>query len=244
MHILYLIVARGGSKGVPGKNLRQLQGISLVGFKAISAQKCKSCSRLIISTDSPAIQEEARKYGVEVPFTRPSELATDTASTEDVIWHAMQFVEQQENRAYDAIMLCEPSAPFSRAEDYDRAVDMMAETNASLVVGMREVTVSSVFLGPLDQEGRITSIIDKMAGLTGLGRQQVQQEYTMNGALYLIGWEYFKQARHRYRDRMNSYGLVMPWQYSIEIDEPMDLAWAEFLIKEGHIDMKHWRSEI
>ena len=79
LKILFLITARGGSKGVPGKNLRELGGISLVGFKAISAKKSKYCSRLIISTDSPEIQENARRYGVEVPFTRPAELASDTA---------------------------------------------------------------------------------------------------------------------------------------------------------------------
>jgi len=239
--VLYLIVARGGSKGVPNKNIRELGGISLVGFKALAARKSCSCSRLIISTDSPAIQENARQYGVEVPFTRPAELATDTAGTEDVIWHAMQFIEAEGRDTFDAIMLCEPSAPFARSCDFDEAVDLMMKQNANLVVGMRAVTVASVFVGPMDAEGRITSIIDKMAGLTGLARQQVQQEYTMNGALYLIRWDYFKKIRHRYKDRDHSYGLEMPWQYSVEIDEPMDLAWAEFLITQGHIDLSHWR---
>ena len=94
MNVIFLIIARGGSKAVPGKNLRKVAGISLVGFKAISALRSKYCTRLIISTDDPEIQEDARGYGVEVPFTRPEELATDTASSIDVISHAMDWIEE------------------------------------------------------------------------------------------------------------------------------------------------------
>ena len=241
MKVLDLIVARGGSKGIPGKNLREISGISLVGFKAIAAQKSRYCSRLIISTDSGEIQRNALQYGVEVPFTRPNELATDTAKTEDVIIHAIEYIEKQEKQTYDALMLLEPSAPFARAIDLDRAVELMKEKNASLVVGVREVTVASVFLGPMDSEGRITAIIDKMAHLEGLCRQDVPQEVTMNGGLYLLNWEYLKRFRHRYRDRLSSYGLIMPWEYSIEIDEPMDLTYSEFLVEKGYIDLSYWR---
>lgn len=241
MKVLYLIVARGGSKGIPGKNLREISAISLVGFKAIAARKSRYCSRLIISTESEAIQKNALHYGVEVPFTRPIELATDTATTEDVITHAIEYIEKKEKQTYDALMLLEPSAPFARPSDLDQAVRIMKEKNASLVVGVREVTVASVFLGSMDSEGRITEIIDKMAHLEGIRRQDIPQEVTLNGALYLINWEYFKKYRHRYKDRLNSYGLLMPWQYSIEIDEPMDLTYTEFLVEKGHIDLSYWR---
>ena len=241
MKILHLIVARGGSKGIPCKNLCEISGISLVGFKAITAQKSQYCSRLIISTESEAIQRNAAHYGVEVPFTRPIELATDTAKTEDVIVHAIEYIERQEKQTYDAIMLLEPSAPFARPNDLDQAAIIMKEKNASMVVGVREVPVASVFLGPMDSEGRITKIIDKMACLEGLRRQDIPQEVTMNGAFYLINWEYFKKYRHRYKDRLNSYGLIMPWQYSVEIDEPMDLAYTEFLVEKGYVDLSYWR---
>lgn len=241
MEILHLIVARGGSKGIPGKNLREIGGISLIGFKAIAAQKSSYCSRLIISTDSEAIQENAKFYNVEVPFTRPAELATDSAKTEDVIIHAIEYIENNESKTYDAIMLLEPSSPFLRYIDVDLAVKMMLEKNANLVVGMKEVNVASVFMGPLDQDGRITSIIDKMSSLDGLRRQDVQKEFTMNGTFYLINWDYFKTQRHRYKDRMNSYGLIMPWEYSIEIDEPSDLSYAEFLVENKIIDLTYWR---
>jgi len=241
MKILYLIVARGGSKGVPGKNIRKISGISLVGYKAIAAKRSRYCSRLIISTESKEIQQNALQYGVEVLFTRPIELSTDTAKTEDVIFHTIEYFEKQEGKTFDALCLLQPSAPFSRPIDLDRAVNIMKEKNASLVVGVREVTVSSIFLGTMDSEGRITSIIDKLSSLQDLRRQDVIQEVTMNGTFFLIQWEYFKKVRHRYKDRLNSYGLIMPWQYSIEIDEPKDLAYAEFLVEKGYVDLSYWR---
>jgi N-acylneuraminate cytidylyltransferase/CMP-N,N'-diacetyllegionaminic acid synthase len=241
MRVLFLIAARGGSKGVPGKNIREIAGLPLVGFKAISAQRSKYCTRLMISTDSPEIQEVARRYGVEVPFTRPDYLATDTASGEAVILHVMEFIEAENNEQYDAVMLLEPSSPFARHIDYDNAVEMMVDRDANLVVGMREVEINSVFVGPMDERGRITQIIDQIRDLTSLRRQDTPKEYTMNGALYLFKWGFFKEHRRIYQDREKSFGYVMDPHYSIEIDGMIDLHWAEFLVNNGYVDLSYWR---
>jgi N-acylneuraminate cytidylyltransferase/CMP-N,N'-diacetyllegionaminic acid synthase len=235
-----LITARGGSKGVPGKNLRELGGISLVGFKAISAKKSKYCSRLIISTDSPEIQENARRYGVEVPFTRPAELANDTAQSADVILHAMEWIENEAKESYEAIMLLEPSSPFARHVDYDKAVELMMLRNANVVLGMRRVEVNSMFIGPMDGQGRITSIIDKIWNWDSTRRQDLPREYTMNAALYLFRWDYFKTHKSLYRDRETTYGYVMEPEYSVEIDDMNDLRRAEFLVEKGYVDLSCW----
>lgn len=124
MTVLYLIVARGGSKRLPGKNLKEIQGISLVGYKCLAAKKAKSCSLAMISTDSPQIADVARQYGVTVPFIRPAELATDEATTEDVVRHAMAWCEDG-HAVFDAIHLLEPSSPFVSPHEYDAAVKMM-----------------------------------------------------------------------------------------------------------------------
>jgi N-acylneuraminate cytidylyltransferase/CMP-N,N'-diacetyllegionaminic acid synthase len=240
--VLFLITARGGSKGVPGKNLRELGGISLVGFKALSARKSKHCSRLIISTDSLAIQEDARRYGVEVPFTRPAALATDTAASVDVVAHAMDWIENHDHERYEAVMLLEPASPFARASDYDSAIEMMIERKANAVVGMRPVEVHSVFVGPLDEEGRLSAIIDKMRAWQTARRQDLPSEYTMNAALYLFRWDYFKEHRSIYHDRESTYGYVMEPHYSIEIDTLFDLHRAEFMVERGYVDMSHWVS--
>jgi CMP-N,N'-diacetyllegionaminic acid synthase len=240
MNILFLITARGGSKSVPKKNLSKVGGVSLIGFKAISALRSKYCTRLIISSDDQEIQRDAASYGVEVPFTRPAELATDTASSFDVIRHAMDWIETNTAEKYEAIMLLEPSAPFATSVDFNNAVEMMIEKNANAVIGMREMEINSVFVGELDEQGRMMQIIDQMKQRY-LRRQDTKPEYTMNGALYLFKWDLFKEHHTMYVDRENTYGYIMERHYSIEVDEPIDLQWAEFLVERGLIDMSYWR---
>ncbi len=242
MNVLFLITARGGSKGVPRKNLRRIAGIPLIGYKAISARQSRYCKRLIISTEDPEIQTEARRLGIEVPFTRPMELATDDAATVDVIAHAMGWIEQCERRAYDAVMLLEPTSPFARGADYDAAVRLLCERNANVVVGIREMEVSSDVVGSLDEQGRIAAIVNKIGGRHEVRRQDFKKEYTMNGALYLFRWDFFKMHRRIYEDPDTSYGYVMDRLHSIEIDEPIDLAWAEFLVEQGLLDITEWRN--
>lgn len=240
MDILYLIVARGGSKGVPGKNLRRLAGLSLVGFKARSAQRARHRGRLVISTDCPAIQEEARALGVEVPFTRPAELATDTASSVDVVLHAMRHFETVEGRAYDAVMLLEPSSPFARAADYDAGVELFRARHAKFVTGVRACEVNSVFCGPLGPDGSIAAIAAKLKDLARLRRQDLGIDHTPNGAFYLVDWAWFREARHLYAAPEQSYGVAMDRFHSIEIDTPIDLAFAEYLAEKGHLDLTPW----
>lgn len=241
MEILFLLVGRGGSKGLPGKNLREIGGLSLIGYKAISARQSHYCSRLIVSSDSPEIQAEARRHGAEVLFSRPPELATDTASSNDVILHAMDWVESHEHRRYDAIMVLEPSSPFARPEHYDRAVDLFMARKASLVVGLREAEVASIFVGPLGEDGSIGAIVAKMQATQALRRQDQAPEVTMNGALYLIGWDAMRRHRKVYADSAASYGILMDRLHSIEIETAADLAYASYVIDHGMLDVSPWR---
>jgi N-acylneuraminate cytidylyltransferase/CMP-N,N'-diacetyllegionaminic acid synthase len=240
VRVLYLIVARGGSKAIPRKNLERIGDLSLVGFKARSAQRAETCSRLIISTDDQEIRAEALRLDVDAPFVRPAELATDSASTDDVVLHAMQWVETHTDESYDAVMLLEPSSPFATADDYDAAVRLMVERRANVVLGVCETEVNSVFVGPMDLDGRLSSIIDKLVGLRALRRQDQPAEYTMNGALYLLRWNFFREHRARYVDRAGTYAHVMDRNHSLEIDDPVDLEWARFLWERGFINHGQW----
>jgi|SRR5450631_608357 len=241
MEILFLLVGRGGSKGLPGKNLRQIGGLSLIGYKAISARQSHYCSRLIVSSDSTEIQAEARSHGAEVLFSRPPELATDTASSSDVILHAMDWIETHERRRYDAIMLLEPSSPFARPEHFDEAAGLFMARNAGLVVGMRETEVSSIFVGPLARDGSIGAIVEKMLATPALRRQDQAPEVTMNGALYLIGWDAMRRHRKVYADPAASYGILMDRLHSIEIETAADLAYASYVVDHGMLDVSPWR---
>jgi CMP-N-acetylneuraminic acid synthetase len=240
--VLFLLVGRGGSKGLPGKNLREIGGLSLIGHKAVAALQSRYCTRLIVSSDSAEIRDEAIRHGAEMLFERPAELATDTASSNDVILHAMDWIEAYEGRRYDAIMLLEPSSPFARPEHFDEAVELFVARKASLVVGMRETEVASIFVGTLGSDGSIGGIVEKMLRTPAQRRQDQPPEVTMNGALYLIGWEAMRKHRKVYADPGASYGILMDRLHSIEIESAADLAYASYVIEHGMLDASPWRS--
>ncbi len=239
--VLFLLVGRGGSKGLPGKNLREIGGLSLIGYKAVAARQSRYCTRLIVSSDSAEIRNEAMRHGAEMLFERPVELATDTASSNDVILHAMDWIETHEKRRYDAIMLLEPSSPFARPEHFDQAVELFVARKASLVVGMRETEVASVFVGTLGRDGSIGGIVEKMLMTPAQRRQDQPPEVTMNGALYLIGWEAMRKHRKVYADPSASYGILMDRLHSIEIESAADLAYASYVVEHGMLDASPWR---
>jgi len=240
--VLFLLVGRGGSKGVPGKNLRKIGGLSLVGYKATAAKKSSCCDRLIVSSDSAEIQAEAKRFGAEILFTRPAELATDTASSNDVILHAMDWIEKNEGRSYDAIMLLEPSSPFAAPEHFNEAVRLFRERDADLVVGMRETEISSNFVGTLGDDGSISTIVENLLRMQKVRRQDQKPEVTMNGALYLIRWKAMKETGKVYSNPEKSFGLVMDRLHSIEIEAPEDLAFAEFAVERGLLDTSPWQA--
>jgi CMP-N,N'-diacetyllegionaminic acid synthase len=239
--ILFLLVGRGGSKGLPGKNLRELGGLSLIGYKARSALQSRYCARLIVSSDSADIRNEAVRHGAEMLFERPAELATDTATSNDVVLHAMDWIEAHEGRRYDAIMLLEPSSPFARPEHFDEAIELFMAREASLVVGMRETEVSSIFVGTFGENGSIGGIVDKMLKTPAQRRQDQPIEVTMNGALYLVGWDAMRKHRKIYADPAKSYGILMDRLHSIEIETAADLAYASYVIEHGMLDASPWR---
>ncbi|KJC36617.1 hypothetical protein UP09_28625 [Bradyrhizobium sp. LTSP885] len=239
--ILFLLVGRGGSKGLPGKNLREIGGLSLIGYKAKSALQSRYCSRLIVSSDSADIRNEAVRHGAEMLFERPAELATDTASSNDVVLHTMDWIEAHEGRRYDAIMLLEPSSPFARPEHFNEAIELFLARKASLVVGMRETEVSSIFVGTLGADGSIGGIVDRMLKTPAQRRQDQPIEVTMNGALYLVGWDAMRKHRKIYADPVASYGIMMDRMHSIEIESAADLAYASYVIEHGMLDASPWR---
>jgi CMP-N-acetylneuraminic acid synthetase len=138
-------------------------------------------------------------------------------------------------------MLLEPSSPFARAEHYDEAVDLFIARNAGLVVGMRETAVSSIFVGPLGKDGSIGAIVGKMLTTSALRRQDQPLEVTMNGALYLIGWDAMRRHRKIYADPAASYGILMDRLHSIEIETAADLAYASYVIEHRMLDASPWR---
>jgi CMP-N,N'-diacetyllegionaminic acid synthase len=234
MSVLYLITARGGSKGVPGKNLRKIGGHSLIAWKAHAAKQVISDEdRLVISTDCPIIKMEARVNQVEVPFTRPAELATDTASSADVIKHALASLDTQ----HDTVVLLEPSAPFTTPDHLVTALVMKQSKNAHLIVGMKHTEPHTTFVAEQPDDDFVTPIIVKMDRVgRNLRRQDLRQEWTMNGALYVFDTAMFKKTGSIYGGARN-YGLLMDRWHSIEIDSMFDLEMAEYAYDKEYV---HW----
>lgn len=138
MRILAIIPARGGSKGVPGKNIKLLGELPLLAYTTQSALASKLLTKVIVSTDCSSIATVANKYGVEVPFIRPESLATDTASSLEVVQHAVSFLENQ-NEFFDAVCLLQPTSPFRAKGFVDNAIQKFIQDEADALVSVLPV---------------------------------------------------------------------------------------------------------
>lgn len=238
MKILYVVTARGGSKGVPRKNIKLLGGIPLVAYKIIAARKCHYDSRIIVSTDDEEIAEVSRKYGAEVPFLRPAELATDSASSADVVMHTMKWVSENSDEKYDYVCLMEPSSPFASYKDFDKAIELVIEKDADTLLGMKETEVNTVFIHSLDEKGGLSEFYHAIKDLPSIRRQDQKKEYTMNGCMYIAKWDYFMKNKMFHSE--NSVPYIMPEEASIEIDTPLNYEFACKIIESGLIDLGLW----
>ena len=239
MRILFVVTARGGSKGVPNKNIIDLGGLPLLAYKIIAAQRCGFDHRIIVSTDSEKIAAIATEYGADVPFMRPDYLATDTASSVDVISHALEWVEKNDDRAYDYVCMLEPSSPFLSYKDIDNCFNILLSSDADTLLGMRETEVAKVFIHTLDDNGGLSLFYEAIKDMKSIRRQDQAPEYTMNGCIYVAKTQYFKD--HKLFHSINSVPYIMPGEKSIEIDTMDDYRYAQYLIKENLVDLQDWK---
>ena len=239
MNILFLITARGGSKGVPGKNIREIAGLPLVAYKIRAAERCGYSGRIIVSTDDAKIAEVSRSYGAEVPFKRPDYLASDTAGSMDVVEHALNWMDENESETFDYICLLEPSSPFATPEDLNRALTMIIESGADTLLGMKEVEVSRRFIWELDENGGLSNFYNAIYGDRNLRRQDQKKEYTMNGCMYIAKTEYFRKFRIFHS--LNSIPYIMPVERSTEIDDMNQFYYAKYCAECGLIDVSPWK---
>lgn len=238
MNILFLITARGGSKGVPRKNIREIAGLPLIAYKIIAAQKCGYPGRIIVSTDDNEIAEIAKRYGAEVPFMRPDYLASDTASSMDVVEHAVSWLDENDEKTYDYICLLEPSSPFATPRDLHDALKTIIDNDADTLLGMKEVDVSRRFIWELDDRGGLSNFFEAIYGEKKVRRQDQKPEYTMNGCMYIARMSYFRE--NKIFHSVNSLPYIMPAERSTEIDDMNQLHYAEYCVVQGLVDIKEW----
>lgn len=239
MNVFYLITARGGSKGIPRKNIKELAGLPLIAYKIIAAKRCRYPGRIIVSTDDTEIAKIAKKYGAEVPFIRPDYLASDTASSMDVVEHALKWLDENDTIKYDYICLLEPSSPFATPQDLHNAIFNIIENNADTLLSMKEVDVSRRFIWELDNNGRLSNFYEAIYNYKNLRRQDQKPEYTMNGCMYIARTKYFRENKTFHS--INSLPYIMPVEKSIEIDNINQFYFAKYCVESGIVDVNEWR---
>lgn len=186
IRVLGVIPARGGSKGVPRKNIAPILDKPLIAYTVEAGLSSKKITKLIVSTDDEEIAEVARQFGAETPFMRPPELATDTALSLPVVLHALQEVEQSEGQPYDIIVLLQPTTPLRTAEDIDAGIKLLLDSKADSVVSVVDVGAAHPFrMKRVLDDGRLINYIDQ--GFEDMRpRQQLPAVYIRSGALYIV----------------------------------------------------------
>ncbi len=228
-NILALIPARGGSKGVPRKNIRPLLGKPLLAWTIEEAKKSRRISRIVVSTEDREIADVAVKFGAEVPFLRPEELARDESPAMDCVIHALQWLKNNQTYNPDLLLLLEATAPLSTVDDIDNAIEILLSKGNEIdaVVGIREVSEHPFWMSTIDEKGFIRDFVKTDREYTR--RQDLPPVYMVNGAIYLCKTELLLKERTFTPQR--TFGFIMPLERSIDINNEIEFRLAELYLK-------------
>lgn len=216
MKILGIVPARGGSKGVPRKNLRNVGGRSLIDWTAVGALSSQ-LDRIIVSTDDRDIALEAERCGIEVPFLRPDELSQDSSRSIDLVHHSLEM----DGADWDAVMLLQPTSPFRMVSDINASIELLEQSGADSVVSVVDAHKYPPERMQFLASGQLTDFAE---ALDGRPRQERKPVYVRNGAIYLARVEVLKRGVF-IGDK--PYGLKMPEERSVNIDTELDLVVAD-----------------
>ncbi len=220
--ILAIIPARGGSKGIIHKNIVDLSGKPLISYTIEAGKNSKYCDYVMVSTDDVNIAKTARLYGAEIPFLRPSELASDTAKTVDVIVHAVTELRKIKNE-YDVLVLLQPTSPLRTAQDIDAAIEKFFIFDCLPLVSVCEVEDSPVLIRSIERE----KLVSILGGTSTCRRQDMPLFYKVNGAIYINSISEISSSTS-FND--NPIPFIMKKSHSIDIDEEIDLVKAKYYL--------------
>ena len=209
LSVLALITARGGSKGLPGKNIRPVHGRPLIDYTIAAARTARSVDRVVLSTDDDAIASVAVECGCEVPFRRPAALASDDARSIDVVLHALGQLP-----AYDLVVLLQPTSPARTAEDIDEACHQLVSRSAPSCVSVTVASQSPYWMYRLEGDGRLHPLLEPP--IAASRRQDLPPAYVLNGAVYVARTDWLRT--HGAFVGHGTIAHVMPPERSIDID--------------------------
>ncbi|HNX91115.1 MAG TPA: acylneuraminate cytidylyltransferase family protein [Candidatus Omnitrophota bacterium] len=225
--ILAIVPARSGSKGLPNKNIKLFCGKPLICWTISEAKRSKYIDDVTVSTDSPRIAEISKKAGAIVPFLRPPELATDTASSMDVVFHAISEFEKINGR-YEIVLLLQPTSPLRVSEDIDNAVELLIKQKAKAIVSLTEALVNPSWVNVLPANGCIKDFLH--CSVINKRRQVLPKYFQLNGAVFLGYAKYLKGTGTFYTAK--TYAYIMPRERSVDIDDIFDFKLAEIIMRE------------
>lgn len=212
--VLAVIPARGGSKGVPRKNIRVVAGRPLIAWTIEEARKSKYIDRLVVSSDDAEIIEVARSWGCEAPFVRPAELSRDESPGIDPVLHALDMLP-----GYDWLVLLQTTSPLRSVADIDGCLDRCVEAVANACVTVAPAEQSPYWMYSLGTDGRMQALLPTQVEVAR--RQDLPPAYLLNGAVYVARCEWLR--RHRTFVNEETIGFVMPQERSLDIDTELDL---------------------
>lgn len=223
--ILAVIPARGGSKGIPKKNILEIEGIPLIAYTLQESQKSKYLDRTIISTEDLEIKKVVEQYGGEVPFLRPIELAQDTSKTIDCIVHAVDSLKKM-GEEYDYVVILQCTSPLRKAWHIDEAIEMIVQSKETSLVSVSEVEEHPILMRTLNQNGTLQNLLNVSSTVR---RQDFPSFYKVNGAIYIQKLDNNFNLESNLNDGKLAY--VMGKKYAIDIDTLLDIYTVEFYLK-------------
>jgi CMP-N-acetylneuraminic acid synthetase len=232
--VLGLINARGGSKGVPRKNVKPLCGKPLIVYSIEAGLGSRIISELVVSTEDEEIANIARKWGAQVPFIRPAHLSVNNVKQMGAVLHAIDFLEKEWGKEYDIVVLLQPTSPLRTSRDIDCAVEKMINTGADSVVSFTEVRQHPYQMYRLENERPV-----KLIDAPRTRRQEFPAVFMLNGAVYAARRDVIIQKRSFIGDKC--VGFVMSQAESVNIDTYLDWEIAEILMERKQISKKSRR---
>jgi len=220
--VLCLVVGRGGSKGLPRKNVLPLCGRPAVAWTVAEAVKSKYLDQVIISSDDQEIVDAAVAAGAEAPFLRPKELSTDTVDINPVILHALENCDDD----YDYLALLQATSPLRTVQDIDQCIELMHESGAPTVLSVHETSAPPHQTFTVQPDGCLKTVIGDR--LENLRRQEIPTAYQLNGAVSLLDCAWFKEHVSLWVPQ--TVGYIMPPERAVDIDTKLDFDFAEFLL--------------